>query len=323
MANSYYTKSYSPVNYTLADGGQLNTELALIETAFDSVETAVAAAVGGTSTIGWGNALDTRYYAGTTTGSSNAYSITLSGSPTGSDTITEGYQFTCQFNATNTGSITLNVGTSEGATTVKKVNSAGALANLASGDLILNVPYTLQWNGSNWIINLAAANSPYQSDSDIETAYNNQVTVASQAQAEGTTSTVYRWTPQRVQQAIAAHGYTQAAAGTTFQSYGSYNALVSVTGTAQTAAATWTGDMVECNNAATQIVTIGTSTFSAGDTFSLIQIGAGQVQVAAGTGMTMRKTSALSAATRQQYSVMSVYFRSATEFVVYGDLTLA
>lgn len=44
-----------------------------------------------------------------------------------------------------------------------------------------------------------------QSDAEIETAYNNQVSVVSQAIAEaGTSTTVYRWTPQRVAQAIAA-----------------------------------------------------------------------------------------------------------------------
>jgi len=44
-----------------------------------------------------------------------------------------------------------------------------------------------------------------QSDSEIETAYNNQVSVVSQAEAEaGTSTTVRRWTAERVAQAIAA-----------------------------------------------------------------------------------------------------------------------
>lgn len=42
-----------------------------------------------------------------------------------------------------------------------------------------------------------------QSDSEVETAYNNQVSVVSQAEAEaGTATTVRRWTAQRVKQAI-------------------------------------------------------------------------------------------------------------------------
>lgn len=45
-----------------------------------------------------------------------------------------------------------------------------------------------------------------QSDAEIETAYNNQVDVVSQVDAEaGTSSDVYRWTPERVKQAIDAN----------------------------------------------------------------------------------------------------------------------
>jgi hypothetical protein len=44
-----------------------------------------------------------------------------------------------------------------------------------------------------------------QTDAEIETAYNNQVSVVTQGDAEaGTSTTVYRWTPQRIAQAIAA-----------------------------------------------------------------------------------------------------------------------
>lgn len=44
-----------------------------------------------------------------------------------------------------------------------------------------------------------------QSDAEIETAYNNQVGIVSQVDAEaGTSTTAERWTPQRVAQAIAA-----------------------------------------------------------------------------------------------------------------------
>ena len=42
-----------------------------------------------------------------------------------------------------------------------------------------------------------------QTDAEIETAYNNQVSEVTQAEAEaGTITTVKRWTPQRVKQAI-------------------------------------------------------------------------------------------------------------------------
>lgn len=46
-----------------------------------------------------------------------------------------------------------------------------------------------------------------QTDGEIETAYNNQVSVVAQVDAEaGVSTTVYRWTPERVGQAISALG---------------------------------------------------------------------------------------------------------------------
>lgn len=55
------------------------------------------------------------------------------------------------------------------------------------------------------LLNIEDGATADQSDAEIETAYNNQVAVVSQAAAEaGTSTTVFRWTPQRVSQAIAA-----------------------------------------------------------------------------------------------------------------------
>jgi hypothetical protein len=54
-------------------------------------------------------------------------------------------------------------------------------------------------------INVEDGATADQTDSEIETAYNNQVAVVSQSDAEaGVSASVYRWTPQRVSQAIAA-----------------------------------------------------------------------------------------------------------------------
>ncbi|MFQ5464246.1 MAG: hypothetical protein ACE5E5_16680, partial [Phycisphaerae bacterium] len=55
------------------------------------------------------------------------------------------------------------------------------------------------------ILNVENGSTADQSDAEIETAYNNQVSVVSQAEAEAGTSTTRRgWTAQRVKQAIAA-----------------------------------------------------------------------------------------------------------------------
>lgn len=59
-----------------------------------------------------------------------------------------------------------------------------------------------------------------QSDSEIETAYNNRVAVVTQGAAEtGTSTTVQRWTPQRVRQAIVATPLDSMADGTTYKKF--------------------------------------------------------------------------------------------------------
>lgn len=70
------------------------------------------------------------------------------------------------------------------------------------------------------IINVENGATADQSDSEIETAYNNQVSTVSQAIAEaGISTTVYRWTPERVAQAIAALG---GSGSTTYGDVGTY-----------------------------------------------------------------------------------------------------
>lgn len=73
-----------------------------------------------------------------------------------------------------------------------------------------------QWDANGDLIDMTAAQARTllnvengatadQTDAEIETAYNNQVSTVSQAEAEaGTSTTVRRWTAQRVSQAIAA-----------------------------------------------------------------------------------------------------------------------
>lgn len=78
--------------------------------------------------------------------------------------------------------------------TVKGRNTAG------TGD-----PEDLSMPTLRTMLNVENGATADQSDGEIETAYNNQVAVASQAEAEaGTATAVRRWTPERVKQAIAA-----------------------------------------------------------------------------------------------------------------------
>lgn len=56
-----------------------------------------------------------------------------------------------------------------------------------------------------------------------------------------------------------------------------------------------------------------------GASVDILQAGAGQVTFVAGSGMTLHTASSLSA--RAQWSVVSVFVRTSTDAVVFGDLT--
>jgi hypothetical protein len=100
-----------------------------------------------------------------------------------------------------------------------------------------------------------------QSDAEIETAYNNQVDVVSQAEAEaGTATTVRRWTAQRVAQAIAALGGGGGGIGNVGQSFSAYNNSAQTTSSTSFVDTTsWTqdhADSVFSFNATTGVLTV-------------------------------------------------------------------
>lgn len=110
-------------------------------------------------------------------------------------------------NATHTGDVT-------GATALTIAEEAVTLAKMAhvtqnqilgritasTGDVEVLTPANVRT-----IINVEDGATADQTNSEIETAYNSQVAVVSQAEAEaGTSTTVRRWTAQRVGQAIVA-----------------------------------------------------------------------------------------------------------------------
>lgn len=77
------------------------------------------------------------------------------------------------------------------------------------------------------------------------------------------------------------------------------------------------GSIVEVNSASAVTVTVPASTFAAGQIVEICQYGAGQVTIAAGSGVTLDNANGLK--TAKQYSSASIRFRSATEAVVSGD----
>jgi len=167
---AYYTRTKTFPKGNLARGENVQAEFDDVETGIASAETAIAALEAG-DPPGWGGAIDTRWFAATT-GAANTYSATPVVSPTGSDTIGTGYRLHVSISANNTGASTLDIGSSEGAVSIKKLNSAGALANLEADDLDTNAISELVYTGSVWYLE----NPPYADvDAFVEGAFKNLI----------------------------------------------------------------------------------------------------------------------------------------------------
>lgn len=78
------------------------------------------------------------------------------------------------------------------------------------------------------------------------------------------------------------------------------------------------GTVIRSTASSAITITVPASTFSSGQIVEILQYGAGQVTVAAGSGVTLRLAAA-GLKTKAQYSSLSILFLSATEAVVSGD----
>lgn len=92
------------------------------------------------------------------------------------------------------------------------------------------------------------------------------------------------------------------------------------TGTTYTLVSSDKGKMVTLNNASSITLTVPASVFAINNRVDLLQYGAGQVTVAAGAGLTLR-SSGSKVKFFGQYSAATIWFKSATEAVLIGDLT--
>jgi len=95
------------------------------------------------------------------------------------------------------------------------------------------------------------------------------------------------------------------------------------TGTSYSLVASDQDKLVTLSNAAAITLTVPPSVFSAGQLVNIQQIGAGQVTLAAGVGVTITSTGATSAAPklRAQFSAATVVCTAANTFTVIGDLS--
>lgn len=95
------------------------------------------------------------------------------------------------------------------------------------------------------------------------------------------------------------------------------------TGTTYTLVAADLGKIVTLSNASGITLTVPPSVFATGNIINIQQIGAGQVTLAQGAGVTITSTGATSSAPklRVQYSAASIVCTGSNTFTVIGDLS--
>ena len=95
------------------------------------------------------------------------------------------------------------------------------------------------------------------------------------------------------------------------------------TGTTYTLVLADLGKLVTLSNASAITLTLPPSIFAAGNTINIQQIGAGQVTLAQGAGVTITSTGATASAPklRAQYSAATIICTSSNNFTVLGDLS--
>jgi len=95
------------------------------------------------------------------------------------------------------------------------------------------------------------------------------------------------------------------------------------TGTTYTLVAGNLNQLVTLNNASPITLTVPPSVFSAGDVINIAQIGAGQVTLAQGAGVTINSTGATATAPklRARYSAASIICTASNTFLVVGDIS--
>jgi hypothetical protein len=94
------------------------------------------------------------------------------------------------------------------------------------------------------------------------------------------------------------------------------------TGVTYTLIAANLNQLVTLNNASAITLTVPPSVFSAGDVINIAQIGAGQVTLSQGAGVTINSTGATATAPklRARYSAASIICTASNTFLVVGDI---
>jgi hypothetical protein len=112
-----------------------------------------------------------------------------------------------------------------------------------------------------------------------------------------------------------------AAQMTTLQANAGWNLDTNTqTGTTYTLVVGDVGEYVTLNNASPITLTVPNAVFSAGDTVNVVQLGAGQVTIAAGAGATVNSQGA-KLKLAGQYAAATILFTSSSAAIVFGNLS--
>jgi hypothetical protein len=116
---------------------------------------------------------------------------------------------------------------------------------------------------------------------------------------------------------------TTGATGSTGAAGGGIAAINAQTGTTYTLVAGDLNDLVTLSNASAITLTVPPSVFSANDVINIAQIGAGQVTLAQGAGVTINSNGGTPTAPklRVQWSSASIICTASNTFLVVGDIS--
>lgn len=184
-------------------------------------------------------------------------------------------------------------------------STAAAASTAAIGGSAVTFPYT---------VSASATASIYALD---DQAYVVSVKVANVEMAAGTG---VAWSGT-----LGGGGVNLAPASPTSANGGGFSAAQTInaqTGTTYTLASTDVGKLVTLSNASAITLTVpqdSDASIPVGSYFDVVQLGAGQVTVAAGSGATLR-VGGLTAKARAQYSSLGVQKIAANTYRLYGDL---
>ncbi len=155
---TYYTPDKEFEARSLAKGSDVLQELNAVAAAFNlaavdltELQGEVAVLQAG-SPINFGASLDIRY-ALTSVSGTNTITATAATAPAGTDNLAEGHYYWLQPANDNTGNVTLDIGTADGAVSIKQLSS-GSYAELASGDLQSGGWYLIIYDASEsaWLL---------------------------------------------------------------------------------------------------------------------------------------------------------------------------